>query len=91
VNSQVSYLVIMIDPDLPVAPYLQLAAILRGQIASGEITGRLPGEKRLVQEYGLAQGTVRRALDVLRGEGLIVTVQGLGSFTRPQSGPPRGP
>lgn len=81
-NSLVSYVVPMINDDLPVAPYLQLAAILREQIASGEIRSRLPSEKTLMQEHGLAQGTVRRSLAVLVDEGLIVKVQGLGSFVR---------
>jgi DNA-binding GntR family transcriptional regulator len=82
VSFLVSYLDPMIDPGVPVPPYLQLAGILRTRIASGEITGRLPSEKQLAQEFGLAQGTVRRALGLLREEGLITTVQGYGSFVR---------
>jgi DNA-binding GntR family transcriptional regulator len=70
----------MIDPDLPEPPYRQLAAILRGQIERGELTGRLPGEKTLMQEYGLAMGTVRKAVKLLRDEGLIVTTPGWGSY-----------
>jgi GntR family transcriptional regulator len=81
-NSLVSYLDRMINPDLPVPPYRQLAAILRERIASGELTGRLPGETTLRQEYGLAQGTVRKALQVLREEDLITTVPGWGSYVK---------
>ena len=62
--------------------YLQLAAILRDRIESGEIA---PGEAMpsitfLVQETGLAVGTIRKAIKVLADEGLIVTVPGRGSF-----------
>lgn len=70
----------IIDPDSPEPPYRQLAAILRGRINSGDITGRLPGEKTLTQEYGLALGTVRKSVALLREEGLILTTPGWGSY-----------
>ena len=90
-TSLLSYVDHVIDDNLPAAPYRQLAGILRDRIASGEIAGRMPSEKTLTQEYGVAQGTVRRALDLLREEGVIVTLQGVGSFVRkgPDSGTPR--
>lgn len=74
----------MIDPDGPVPVYLQLAALLRGQIEAGEIPpGRaIPSVARLQQEYGLARGTVLHAVKVLVDEGLVVTVSGKGTFVR---------
>ena len=62
--------------------YLQLAAILRARIVSGEIPPEhaLPSLTFLVQETGLAVGTVRKAIKVLADEGLVVTVPGRGSF-----------
>ena len=62
--------------------YLQLAAILRARIESAEIPpeGALPSITYLVQETGLAVGTIRKAIKVLADEGLIVTVPGRGSF-----------
>lgn len=72
-----------IDPDSDVPPYRQLASILRDQIASGEISGRLPSEKDLMQTYGLAAGTVRKSLALLREADLIHTVHGWGSYTGP--------
>lgn len=66
-------------------PYQQLAAILRGRIADGAIAGRLPSEKALAQEYGVAIGTVRKAMAVLRDEGLIYTARGWGSFVSDDS------
>jgi DNA-binding GntR family transcriptional regulator len=40
----------------------------------------MPSEKDLHDEFGLARETVRRALAVLRAEGLIVVRQGHGTF-----------
>ena len=61
-------------------PWRQLAAILREKITSGELAGNLPSEKTLGQEYGIAVGTVRKALAQLRAEGLIRTDRGWGSY-----------
>jgi DNA-binding GntR family transcriptional regulator len=70
----------MINDDRPGPPWRQLAAILRDRIASGTLAGRLPSEKTLAQEYGLAVNTVRKALAQLRAEGLIQTDRGWGSY-----------
>jgi DNA-binding GntR family transcriptional regulator len=83
VSSLLSYVAaVSIDYDSADPPYRQLAAILRGRIESGEITSRLPGEKALQQEYGLALATVRKAVKVLRDEGLVRTVPGWGTYLR---------
>lgn len=75
-----------IDPLKPVPRYQQLATILRKEIEAGSYPRgtRLPSEKTLVQEYGLARETVSKALDVLRDEGLAVMVPGLGWFVPEQ-------
>jgi GntR family transcriptional regulator len=78
--SLVSYLDrVTIDHESGTPPYRQLAAILRERIESGDLTGKLPAEKRLADEYEVAHGTVRKALDVLRDEGLVRTEPGWGS------------
>jgi GntR family transcriptional regulator len=69
-----------IDADSPEYPYVQLAALLRAGIASGEIRPRVPSITELAEETGLATGTVRRALAILKDEGLIEAVPGRGSF-----------
>jgi GntR family transcriptional regulator len=74
-----------ISYDSAEPPYRQLAAILRARIESGEVTTRLPGEKSLVQESGLAQGTVRKAIGLLRDAGLVRTVPGWGTYIIPES------
>lgn len=79
-----------IDPEGIDAPYLQLANILRERIVSGEIPpgGRLPSLMELEEESGLARNTVRKALDLLKSEGLVVASQGRGMFVKPPDPPP---
>jgi len=73
---------IKIDLRSPEPSYLQLAAILRARIESGQIPpgGPLPSITYLVQETGLAVGTIRKAIKVLSDDGLVVTVPGRGSY-----------
>lgn len=75
-----------LDYDGIVPLWEQLADILRGQIASGQIpAGRpIPSKKSLVQEYGISPTTVDRATGVLKDEGLIVTVMGKGLYVPPK-------
>ena len=69
-----------IDRGAPQWPYQQLAARLRDQIASAQITGQLPSIKWLAQEYGLSEKTVVKALRLLVAEGVIATYPNRGSF-----------
>jgi len=71
-----------IDQHAPEPSYLQLAAILRARITSGELRKRdpLPSITYMVGETGLAVGTVRKAVGVLVTEGLVYTVPGRGTF-----------
>ena len=59
--------------DRPV--YRQLADLLRERITTGEYPpgSALPAEGALAQEHGIGRDTVRRAMHVLRSEGLIMT------------------
>jgi GntR family transcriptional regulator len=69
-----------IDLNSPEHAYLQLAAYLRKQIASGEITAKLPSLTELAAETHLAVGTIQRAVDVLARERLVQKVPGRGTF-----------
>jgi GntR family transcriptional regulator len=62
--------------------YEQLAADLEERIKSGEWEPGtlLPSEKQLMQEYNLARGTVRRALQVLVEKGLVYKRAGRGTI-----------
>lgn len=44
---------------------------------------RLPSEVELAEQYGVARVTVRRALEVLRERGKVVTVHGRGTYAHP--------
>lgn len=79
---------IVIDTHSPEPSYQQLARQLRDRITSGQIPPRepLPSITALVQETGLAVGTVRRAVDVLVQEGHAYTVPGRGTFAAEKPG-----
>ncbi|WP_112264720.1 GntR family transcriptional regulator [Lentzea terrae] len=64
--------------------YRDIANDLRQQIDSGELPpgSKVPGENDLMGQYGVEQPTARRALDVLKNEGLIVAKRGSGTFVR---------
>jgi len=58
----------------------QVADVLHQQVISGAFgTGVLPDERLLAAEFGASRNTVREALDILRAEGLIDRVPGLGT------------
>ena len=77
-----------IDPHSKEPSYAQVARQLREQIMSGELGPRdqLPSLKRLVQETGLAVGTVQHAIRVLEAEGIVYTVSGAGRSSCRTSG-----
>jgi DNA-binding GntR family transcriptional regulator len=62
-------------------PYLQIAADIREQIRTGRLMpgGKLRSFRSLAADYSVAQGTISAAMEVLRAEGLVDTVQGKGS------------
>jgi DNA-binding GntR family transcriptional regulator len=72
------------DPLAPIPRYRQLAAILRARIESGELQPErpIPSEAQIEQEFGVARATARHAVAVLRDEGLVVTVPGMGTYVR---------
>lgn len=66
---------------LPLPKYHQIYLVLREQLQEGRFAQGLPGELALMQQFGVARVTVRRALQQLAGEGLICRERGRG--TRP--------
>ena len=67
-----------IDREWHEPVYLQLAGIIRGQIASGELApGRpVPSLRTLTERYGVNRLTAAKSLRLLAGEGLIHVVPG---------------
>lgn len=78
--------------DLSTSPlYTQLADVLRERIAKGTwpIGHRIPTLEQLTEEFGVASITVRQAIRLLKGEGLLSPEQGRGTFVH--SKPPTHP
>jgi GntR family transcriptional regulator len=75
-----------VDHDAADPPYLQVTAILRARISSGELApgARVPSISYLMQEFGIARNTARRALKELEAEGLVEIRQGWGTFVSRQ-------
>lgn len=70
-----------IDHGSPTPLYEQLAALLRERIAAGEfVSGPLPSNRGLRQEYDLGEFAVTHALAVLADEGLIFSVPRRGYY-----------
>ena len=62
--------------------YEQVADRIASMIETGDLRPgtRLPGERELASEYGVAVGTIRRAERRLRDRGLIRTLPAKGTF-----------
>jgi GntR family transcriptional regulator len=78
----------MIDHEGPIPVYRQLADILRKQIERGELAPNrpIPSITRLQQDYGLARGTIVKAVQLLVDEGLVHAVPGRGMYVRERTG-----
>ena len=66
---------------LPLPKYHQIYLVLREQLQEGQFAAGLPPEITLSKQFSAGRVTVRRALEQLAGEGLIIRQAGRG--TRP--------
>jgi GntR family transcriptional regulator len=64
---------------LPLPKYHQIYLVLREQLHEGRFAMGLPGEFALMEQFGVARVTVRRALQELASEGLILRERGRGT------------
>ena len=64
--------------------YMQTAEMLIREIASGRLIDgeRLPPERNMAADLGIAVGTLRKALDDLSAKGLLERVHGSGNYIR---------
>jgi DNA-binding GntR family transcriptional regulator len=62
--------------------YVQVADHITARIEAGEFPSetRLPPERELADDYKVAYNTLRRAMDVLRDRGLVITLRGHGNY-----------
>ena len=74
-----------IDRDSYEPAYVQLAKILRRQIAEGAYRpgDQLPSEAQLCRRYGISPMTVRRTINLLSDQDIVNTAQGRGTFVKP--------
>src|SRR6185437_7418855 len=70
------------DADSRVPRYLQVASVLRRRIRDGHwpVGARIATLEELEGEFGVARVTVRQAIDLLQGEGLVKSFQGRGTY-----------
>ncbi|MEU9829965.1 GntR family transcriptional regulator [Streptosporangium sp. NPDC048047] len=83
----------MLDHDGDTHLYLQIAEIIRSRITEERMPAGQPvaSEADIRKEFGVARTTARRAVQMLREEGLVYTVQGEGTFVGPPSEGTRQP
>lgn len=62
--------------------YMRVADQVEAEIRSGRLPrgARLPNERAMGAEYGVAPGTARRAVQELRDRGLVITLPNKGTF-----------
>jgi GntR family transcriptional regulator len=62
--------------------YERMADHLAARIEEGDLplNQPLPAERRLADEYGVSLGTARRATELLRERGLVITLRSKGTF-----------
>ena len=72
----------MIDPTARTPPYKQVAEIIGERIKSGTYPkgSRLPSEADLMDEFEIGRNTARRAVGVLRDQGIVETVPTRGTY-----------
>ena len=68
---------------LPLPKYHRIYLVLREQLHECRFNDGLPGELALMQQFGVARVTVRRALEQLAAEGLITREPGRGTHPVP--------
>src|SRR3954466_15226580 len=73
-----------INPGAAEFPRRQIAAQLRERIRRGDWQPgeRLPSIPAMGEMFGVAKQTRQRALDQLRGEGVLITKPGSGTYVR---------
>lgn len=64
----------------PLALHEQLTALLREQIERTGPGSKLPTEDELLEAYGVSRTTVRKAVETLVNEGVLIRRQGKGTF-----------
>lgn len=69
--------------------YRQIKALMLGALGAGEWApgAAIPSESELAARFGVSQGTVRKAIDEMAAENLLVRRQGKGTFVASHNDP----
>jgi DNA-binding GntR family transcriptional regulator len=72
--------------DRPLPPYLQIMQSIRAQITDGllEEGSAVPSERQISSEWGVSRATATKVLAALRSEGLVQSIQGVGTVVSSQ-------
>jgi len=87
------------DTESGLAPYARIVADIRSCIDTGELRpgDRVPSTREITRRWGVAMATATKALTVLRREGRVEAVRGVGTVVRrapttdPAPADPAGP
>jgi DNA-binding GntR family transcriptional regulator len=81
------YVAIMSE-GIPQYVYMQVADKVEAEIRAGRLPvgARLPNERDMGAQYGVAPGTASRAVRELRDRGLVVTLPNKGTFVVASAG-----
>lgn len=73
---------IKLNKDSSISLYQQLIEVIKDQISSGELKSgdRIPTEIELSKLYDISRITVRKAVELLEEEEVLVKKQGIGTF-----------
>jgi len=76
------------EPQTALPRYIQISERLIRDIDAGRLAdgARLPPERVLADEFGVAVGTLRKALDELARKGLLERIHGSGNYIRHKAG-----
>ena len=74
-----------IDSNSSTPLYLQLSEIIRDGIINGvyKVESQIPSEFELCKIYNVSRTTVRKSIDALAQEGLLIKIHGKGTFVAP--------
>lgn len=72
----------LMEMNTPAPIYLRIKQLIQKKIYDGswKVNDKIPSESELVKQLGCSRMTINRALRELTAEGLLVRVQGVGSF-----------
>ncbi len=76
---------ILQDSEIPL--YMQVSEWVRGKIYKGELGkgDRIPSENQIMEILQVSRGTVKKGVTMLVNEGLLVQVQGKGTFVKKEN------